>query len=234
MSFRTRPTTHLHRRILVPAATGAILAAGLLVLTNVTTTASGAEQAPISSTRPAVSAPARGAELTSGRDHFVGVTSPVSRRAAHPAAAPRSRAATPRRHSHPTAPRRAEHRAAGHRAAGHRAAPVVRPTSPTTAPAATTTTTTTPPTTAASGYGCSNAMAYLQAHAAAGFTFECPGYALGHQAMTCIDVAGVCSGEHLIVINDPCPAAYMNEASNSKVLEGLASAPIDPYGSCSD
>ena len=81
-------------------------------------------------------------------------------------------------------------------------------------------------------YGCGPALAYLAAHAAPGFRFECPGYALGHQAMTCIDVAGVCPGSHLIVIDVPCSAAYMNEASNSWVLEGLRQAPIDPYGYC--
>jgi hypothetical protein len=81
-------------------------------------------------------------------------------------------------------------------------------------------------------YGCGAALSYLSAHAAPGFRFECPGYALGHQAMTCVNVAGVCPGSHLIVISDPCSAAYMNEASNSWVLEGLRQAPIDPYGYC--
>jgi hypothetical protein len=81
-------------------------------------------------------------------------------------------------------------------------------------------------------YGCGPALSYLAAHAAPGFRFECPGYALGHQAMTCINVAGVCPGSHLIVIGVPCSAAYMNEASNSWVLEGLRQAPIDPYGYC--
>jgi hypothetical protein len=47
-----------------------------------------------------------------------------------------------------------------------------------------------------------------------------------------MNVAGVCPGSHLIVISDPCQAAYMNEASNSWVLEGLRQAPIDPYGYC--
>jgi hypothetical protein len=84
----------------------------------------------------------------------------------------------------------------------------------------------------ASSFGCGPAISYLSAHAAPGFHFECPGYALGHQAMTCINVAGVCPGSHLIVISDPCQAAYMNEASNSWVLEGLRRAPIDPYGYC--
>jgi hypothetical protein len=81
-------------------------------------------------------------------------------------------------------------------------------------------------------YGCGAALSYLSTHAAPGFRFECPGYALGHQAMTCVNVAGVCPGSHLIVISDPCSAAYMNEASNSWVLEGLRQAPIDPYGYC--
>jgi hypothetical protein len=85
-----------------------------------------------------------------------------------------------------------------------------------------------------SGYGCGYALAYLRAHAAPGFTFECPGYAEGHQAMTCINTAGVCPGENLIAISTPCRAAYMNEASNSWVLTGKSDAPIDPYGYCSD
>ena len=83
-----------------------------------------------------------------------------------------------------------------------------------------------------SGYGCAAAVSYLAGHAAPGFQFQCPGNSLGHQAMTCINVAGVCSGERLIAITVPCRAAYMNEASNSWVLLGLRQAPIDPYGSC--
>ena len=82
------------------------------------------------------------------------------------------------------------------------------------------------------GYGCSYAIAYLRAHAAPGFSFECPGYADGHQAMTCINIAGLCPGSKLIAISTPCSAAYMNEASNSWVLLGLKDAPIDPYGYC--
>jgi hypothetical protein len=34
------------------------------------------------------------------------------------------------------------------------------------------------------------------------------------------------------VIADPCPNAYMNEASNSWALMGGSDAPLDPYGSC--
>jgi hypothetical protein len=83
-----------------------------------------------------------------------------------------------------------------------------------------------------SGYGCAAAVAYLDAHAAPGFQIECPGDAEGHEAMTCVNVAGVCPGEQVIAISDPCPAAYMNEASNSWVLLGESSASIDPYGSC--
>jgi hypothetical protein len=79
---------------------------------------------------------------------------------------------------------------------------------------------------------CGAALAYLGAHSAPGFQYECPGYALGHQAMTCIDVAGVCPGAKLIVISDVCPASYMNEAHNSWVLSGLSSGSIDPYGYC--
>jgi hypothetical protein len=50
--------------------------------------------------------------------------------------------------------------------------------------------------------------------------------------MTCINQAGICDNERLIAIADPCPAAYMNEASNSWVLTGASSAPLDPYGAC--
>ncbi len=83
------------------------------------------------------------------------------------------------------------------------------------------------------GYGCGSALAYLRAHAAPGFSFECPGWADGNQAMTCMDMPGVCPGEMVIAISTPCAAAYMNEASNSWVFMGLSDAPIDPYGYCS-
>ncbi len=80
---------------------------------------------------------------------------------------------------------------------------------------------------------CAAAIAYLSAHAAPGFHFECPGYALGHQAMTCVNVAGVCPGTDLIVISTVCPASYMNEAHNSWIVAGLSTGSIDPYGYCS-
>jgi hypothetical protein len=79
---------------------------------------------------------------------------------------------------------------------------------------------------------CGPALAYLSAHAAPGFTFQCPGYADGHQAMTCVNHAPECAGKLIIAIAVPCPAAYMNEASNSWVLTGQRSTPIDPYGHC--
>lgn len=85
---------------------------------------------------------------------------------------------------------------------------------------------------AAVGYGCRAAYAWLAGHAAPGFHFVCPGNALGHQAMTCEDVAGVCPAEKVIVIAVPCPAAYMNEAHNSWILAGLARGALDPYGYC--
>lgn len=84
----------------------------------------------------------------------------------------------------------------------------------------------------ASANTCGAALAYLGAHSAPGFRFECPGNALGHQAMTCVDVAGVCPGYKLIVISVVCPASYMNEAHNSWILSGLTTGAIDPYGYC--
>ena len=86
-----------------------------------------------------------------------------------------------------------------------------------------------------SGYGCAAALAYLAANANGEFTVECPGYADGNEAMTCVNHAPECPGEHLIVISDPCPAAYMNEAYNSNSWSdatGTFTRPIDPYGSC--
>ena len=85
----------------------------------------------------------------------------------------------------------------------------------------------------ATGYGCAAALAYLSAYAAPGFWLVCPGSARGHQAETvCESGASPCSVMSIIVIADPCPAAYMNEASNSWVMMGASDAPIDPYGSC--
>ena len=89
-----------------------------------------------------------------------------------------------------------------------------------------------PPVGRATAWGCSAALAYLQAYAAKGFALECPGYAEGQEAMTCLREAAVCPGAGVIAIADPCPQAYMNEASNSYVITGVADTPIDPYGPC--
>jgi hypothetical protein len=89
-----------------------------------------------------------------------------------------------------------------------------------------------PPVGQATAWGCAAAVAYLQVYAAKGFTLECPGYAEGREAMTCTNQPGVCSGTSVITIADPCPQAYMNEASNSLVLMGLSDTPIDPFGAC--
>jgi hypothetical protein len=84
---------------------------------------------------------------------------------------------------------------------------------------------------AQSGWGCADALAWLATHSAPGYRFVCPGYAYGHQAMTCNNTS-LCPGERLIVIAEPCPAAYENEAHNSWILAGLASGVIDPFGYC--
>jgi hypothetical protein len=81
-------------------------------------------------------------------------------------------------------------------------------------------------------YGCAAALAYLAAHAAPGYTLECPGNAYGNQAMTCLDHAPQCGGRAIIAIAVPCAAAYMNEAHNSWIVAGLRSGSIDPYGYC--
>jgi hypothetical protein len=123
------------------------------------------------------------------------------------------------------------HRAAAKRVVdrvkAHPARPVAHPSS--SAPRAMTESAAEP-----NAYGCGAALAYLQAHAAPGFSFECPGWAEGNQGMTCMDMPGVCPGKMVIAISTPCAAAYMNEASNSWVFLGLSDAPIDPYGYCSE
>jgi len=149
------------------------------------------------------------------------------------------------------------------------------PTATTTTPPAPTTTTTTPPapttttpTTTpppavlastpppaapalpsfgqASTWGCAAALAYLQAYAAPGFALDCPGYALGHEAMTCLhgtpQYPDACPSGPEIAISDACPQAYMNESANSWLLTGQAAseqakfgvsyASIDPFGAC--
>jgi hypothetical protein len=89
-----------------------------------------------------------------------------------------------------------------------------------------------PPPGQATAWGCPAALAYLQAYAAPGFTFDCPGYAEGEEGMTCVDEPGICANEWLIAIADPCPQAYMNEADSSWVLIKQSDLAIDPYGSC--
>jgi hypothetical protein len=83
-------------------------------------------------------------------------------------------------------------------------------------------------------YGCGPALQWLTTHAAPGFRLVCPGYAMGHQAMTCQNTPGVCPNSRLIVIADPCSAAYKNEAHNSWIIAGLTTGTIDPYGFCSN
>jgi hypothetical protein len=55
---------------------------------------------------------------------------------------------------------------------------------------------------------------------APGFVVVCPGYALGHEGMTCLNVAGICPGGREIVIHDPQPYVVANEFENSRILSG--------------
>jgi len=82
-----------------------------------------------------------------------------------------------------------------------------------------------------SGWGCQAALQYLSQHANPEFSLVCPGYAMGHQAMTCYYQEAVCPNSAQIIIADPCPAAYENEAWNSW---HMATGPYDPYGWCSN
>ncbi|HAM03748.1 MAG TPA: hypothetical protein DCQ30_16210, partial [Acidimicrobiaceae bacterium] len=82
---------------------------------------------------------------------------------------------------------------------------------------------------------CQAALSYLASHAAPGFVASCPHYADGHEAATtCVGAPQCMPGSMFIWIADPCPAAYMNEASNSWVLTGQSTAPWDPYGYCGE
>ncbi len=87
-----------------------------------------------------------------------------------------------------------------------------------------------PPEGEATAYGCGPALAYLAAYAAPGFALVCPGDAQGHQATTCDGEDPCAPGQKMIVIADPCPAAYMNEAHNSWAIQ--YGGAIDPYGYC--
>jgi len=82
----------------------------------------------------------------------------------------------------------------------------------------------------ATATGCGPALAYLTAYAAPGFQLLCPGNAQGHQATTCYSSDPCAPGQALIIIADPCPVAYMNEAANSWAI--LKGGVIDPYGAC--
>jgi hypothetical protein len=113
-------------------------------------------------------------------------------------------------------------------------------TTVTTAPPPPTTTTTVapaPPVPAAAAVSrpavstsCTEALAYLAAHQAPGFTDSCAdGSAFGHLGVTCVNQAGMCEGRRYIHIACPAPFVYMNEAHNSWTLTGTGSG-IDPYG----
>lgn len=85
------------------------------------------------------------------------------------------------------------------------------------------------------GDGCPAALDYLSKNAAPGFVAMCPHDAQGHQATTvCVGAPRCQPGTMFIYIADPCPAAYMNEASNSYVIIGKSDAPWDPFGYCGE
>jgi hypothetical protein len=70
---------------------------------------------------------------------------------------------------------------------------------------------------------CASAIAAVEGRGlfpAAGFVVVCPGFALGHEGMTCMNVAGVCPGGREIVIHDPVPFVVANEFENSRIFSG--------------
>ena len=77
---------------------------------------------------------------------------------------------------------------------------------------------------------CADALAYLAAHQAPGFSDVCAaGTARGHLGFTCVNQAGMCEGLRIIRIACPAPFVFMNEAHNSWVLIGARTG-IDPFG----
>ena len=81
---------------------------------------------------------------------------------------------------------------------------------------------------------CAEALAYLAAHQAPGFTDSCfDGSAFGHLGVTCVNQPGMCTGQRIIRIACPAPFVYMNEAHNSWTLIGARTG-IDPYGQGTD
>jgi hypothetical protein len=78
-----------------------------------------------------------------------------------------------------------------------------------------------PPPAAASP--CATAIAAVEGRGlspAAGFVVICPGFALGHEGMTCMHEPGICPGTEEIVIHDPEPFVVANEFENSRILAG--------------
>lgn len=78
---------------------------------------------------------------------------------------------------------------------------------------------------------CDDALRYLAAHQAPGFTDQCADHsAFGHYGLSCSNVAGMCpDGAKIIHIACPAPFVYMNEAHNSWTLTGHSTG-LDPYG----
>ena len=69
--------------------------------------------------------------------------------------------------------------------------------------------------------GCAAAVAAVTARGlapASGFTVSCPGYALGREGMTCINIPGVCAGQDVIIIAAADPLVVANEFENSRIL----------------
>jgi len=130
---------------------------------------------------------------------------------------------------------------------GAEAGPSTTTTTVTTAPPSSTTTTTTTTTTPAPPVAtaapvrrpavpgsCAEALAYLAAHQAPGFTDSCAdGSAFGHLGVTCVNQPGMCEGQRYVHIACPAPFVYMNEAHNSWTLIGARTG-IDPYGQGTD
>jgi hypothetical protein len=80
------------------------------------------------------------------------------------------------------------------------------------------------------GATCADALEYLAAHQAPGFTDVCAdGSAFGHLGVTCVHTAGMCPGTRFVHIACPAPFVYMNEAHNTWTLTGRRTG-IDPYG----
>jgi hypothetical protein len=72
---------------------------------------------------------------------------------------------------------------------------------------------------------CSASIAEVEArglYPAPGFAVTCPGNALGHEGMTCLNISGICPGRAEIAISLAEPFVVANEFENSRIFAHIS------------